>query len=124
MNLDRVELTVWCREQEGLADDFGRYLAEQLSAAGGVAEPQLVREWLTARAQAREESASNAPSTSAGQPNGWLRVARCNCAHETRQLLHGYTESGRLWKGHVCMCGGFQCCECGRILERVSECCR
>jgi hypothetical protein len=66
MNVDRVELTVWCREREELDDDYTRQLVERLSAIGGAAEPGLVRQWLRVREESRERSASPATTASVG----------------------------------------------------------
>ena len=46
------------------------------------------------------------------------------CNDKTWQVLHGYTLSGQLWKGHVCACHDWQCSGCGKRVDPVGECCR
>jgi len=53
------------------------------------------------------------------------RKAFCpTCRKATVQLLHGYTEDGKLWKGHECTCKGFQCCSCKNLVDKQDDCCR
>ena len=55
---------------------------------------------------------------------GWKRSAACaGCGRRTAQLLHGYAPDGRLWKGHVCACGGWECSACGHLNEPLGACC-
>ena len=46
------------------------------------------------------------------------------CSAETWQVLHGYTLSGKLWKGHVCACRDWQCSRCGELVNPIGKCCR
>lgn len=56
---------------------------------------------------------------------GWKRLAICmGCGRRTVQLLHGYTLDGKLWKGHVCMCGGWECSACQHLNQPRGMCCR
>jgi hypothetical protein len=127
VDVDIVELTVWYHEHSGISDAFGKHLKKEIAARGGPADAALVRDWLRRRAADREGSVAllgEPVNILPDQLQRWARVTHCECGSDTKQLLHGYTESGRLWKGHVCACHGWQCSECGRILERKSECCR
>lgn len=55
----------------------------------------------------------------------WYRLKDCfQCRETTKQLLHGYDETGKLWKGHVCECQGYLCTGCGRLEDKEKECCR
>ncbi len=47
-----------------------------------------------------------------------------NCEQKTKQYRHGYTADGELWKGHECMCNGWQCGRCGTLNQPQQECCR
>jgi hypothetical protein len=126
-DVDIVALTVWHHEHSGLPDPFATALAKEVARRGGPADVALVRDWLRKQAADREARAA-----ARGEPIGprpghaqrWVRVADCACGGKTRQVLHGFTDFGRLWKGHACKCRGWQCCDCGRILDRQSECCR
>jgi len=73
--------------------------------------------------------ASDRSSESVEPPVGTMpffaRTAQCaNCARATAQLRHGFDRDGKLWKGHVCVCAGWECTECRSIVDRESECCR
>jgi hypothetical protein len=123
MEADIVELTVWLHEHNGLDDEFSKSLKAEIVVRGGPSDPDLVREWLGRRAALRDgepKTPDASADTAAGQSQPWSRVAPCLCGGETKQLLHGYTERGALWKGHVCACSGWQCSECGRILDRAA----
>lgn len=55
----------------------------------------------------------------------WKREAPCPvCGRVTTQTLHGFTLDGKLWKGHVCLCGGWHCQVCNTVIEKRQECCR
>lgn len=55
----------------------------------------------------------------------YRREAACqNCQQHTAQYRHGYTAEGTLWKGHECLCQGWQCGECGALNEAQAVCCR
>src|SRR5262245_61577514 len=52
------------------------------------------------------------------------RRALCaTCGVETWQVRHGYSLSGRLWKGHACACGAWHCTECDTLHSRAVQCC-
>ena len=54
-----------------------------------------------------------------------LRQQSCpHCDAVTTQTRHGQTLSGRLLKGHLCACHGWECRGCGVVLDPEGECCR
>lgn len=60
-----------------------------------------------------------------GKDVTWFRTTDCDqCRGVTKQLLHGFTEDGQLWKGHVCECRGYICTGCQRLEDKMAECCR
>ena len=116
-----VDLTVWLHERCEQPDDaFGASLAAEIATRGGEAPPAEVRAWVEKRLAERERSGSRYPT----HENEFARTAPCSCGRQTRQLKHGYTATGGLWKSHACTCRGWQCSECGRITGRQDECCR
>lgn len=118
--LSLVELTLLAREPRDENDDeFAAEVREELASRGGEA-PEQVRVWLRARLDARERAGARHPT----QELGFARVSRCACGAETRQLRHGFTETGALWNGHRCACRGWECTECGRLLEVSGSCCK
>lgn len=55
----------------------------------------------------------------------YRRSAPCEkCQQETLQLLHGYDAEGKLWKGHECLCRGWECTQCRTVLDKKADCCR
>lgn len=126
-DVDIVELTAWYRERSDPSDTFTKSLAKEIARRGGPADADRLREWLRKQAADREAAAA-----ACGEPIGprpghaqrWVRIADCDCGGKTRQVLHGFTDFGRLWKGHECRCRGWQCCDCGRIVDRRFDCCR
>lgn len=126
-DIDIVELTVWYHEHSDPSGKLTKAMAKELARRGGPADAVRVQEWLRQRAVGREEAAATRGEP-IGPPPGhaqrWVRLAGCGCGGKTRQLLHGFTDFGRLWKGHACKCCGWQCCDCGRIVDRRFPCCR
>jgi len=120
---NRVLLTVAVHEGSGIADSVNEHFGRLLDSLGGEVDPQVVRRYLSERSAVRERSASRFPREPDADSE-WQRRAACECGPETIQLRHGYTGSGGLWKGHRCLCGGFECTECGRVNERGGLCCR
>jgi len=123
-NVSLVDLTVWSNERCEEAGEYAESLREEVARRGGPAPANEVKEWLAKRLAIRETNARDAPRYAHLEDVPFLRVEPCPCGARTQQLLHGFTATGRLWKGHVCECGGWQCSECGRILNRRSMCCR
>jgi hypothetical protein len=122
-DVSTVELTVWLHEHCDPVDDdfdFAVHLRAELAARGGEADGEEVRKWLEKRLAQREQWGSRFPT----RDGGFARTAPCACGAQTHQVRHGYTAGGSLWKGHVCACSGWQCNECGRIIDRAGLCCR
>lgn len=115
-----VELTIWDHQYEGLEDDaFRDEIRAEIRRRGGPADPAAVRESIQRRDAERAAGADKR-----GPDAIWSRTMVCGCGDETQQLRHGYTREGMLWKGHVCRCDGWQCVDCGRLLDRSGDCCR
>ena len=77
------------------------------------------------KAMTNESQQGKESKDSEGKYFGWYRMKDCyQCQGITKQLLHGHDEEGRLWKGHVCKCGGYVCTGCGRLEDKEAECCR
>jgi hypothetical protein len=85
-----------------------------LEAMGGPPGPEDMRAWLDGHLAARDSGAdtrggdvAHGTTADALRPGSHLRQQRCpHCAAVTTQTWHGYSLSGRLWKGHVCRCHG------------------
>jgi hypothetical protein len=102
-----------------------------LEAMGGPPGPDAMRAWLDGHLAARDSGANTIPRSRSApfdttlRPGPHVREQPCpHCAAVTTQTRHGYTLSGRLWKGHACTCHGWECRGCGAVLEPEGECCR
>jgi hypothetical protein len=102
-----------------------------LESMGGPPGPDEMRAWLDAHLAARDSGANtlprprSVPFDATLRPGSHVREQACpHCAAVTTQTKHGYTLSGRLWKGHVCRCHGWECRGCGVVLDPEGECCR
>lgn len=104
-----------------------------LDAMGGPPTLEAMRAWLDSHfaerdAQPRpylaERDARPSSGIAAGPGQHLVQKICPHCGEVTTQTRHGFTVSGGLWKGHPCLCGGWECRGCGVVLDRRDECCR
>jgi hypothetical protein len=125
---DKIELTIALNalevdEPEDQDDvEERKMMREELIRRGGPASAEAVRTWLAESFAERERQVIEWGATKTD--DDWRRTAPCLCRNETVQLLHGTTSNGYLWKGHLCACRGWECTECGRVIDKQTDCCR
>lgn len=147
----REQLTHWAflHRASGNSDcpEHNEAMRRLVDAMGGPPTREAMRAWLDSTLAARDSGANSVrlrplvgrtsdgvPPTfrdvhsatpDALRPGPHVRQQACpHCAAVTTQTQHGYSLSGRLWKGHVCTCHGWECRGCGVVLDPETECCR
>lgn len=133
--LNCLQLTHWGNEMESeielgpeeLDDDEKSFITGYRLAVellGGPPSREELRDYLESKREQRDANASYDNEPFAPGDPSWIRHADCRCGVETEQWLHGCTSNGHLWKGHLCTCQGFECSECGRLLDVKGWCCK
>ena len=125
LGLCREELAFWAFRERAFSSaspEFMEALRRLVEAMGGPPSQKAMRSWLDAKFTARD---AQAEPTNTKAPGSHIRQQACpHCSAVTTQTLHGFTVSGGLWKGHCCLCRGWECRGCGVVLDPKGECCR